>query len=192
MIYGYARVSTAGQSLKDQMDLIKNSGVENKNLFHEKYTGTKTDRPQFSELLNTLKENDTLVVAKLDRLARNTREALNVIHDLREKGVTIQVLDPAMTVSNDIGGKIMYNTLLMVADIERDMIVERTQAGKAYAKQHNPNYHEGRPTRANSTKKDNYKAIYEYKKHHTAKETASAFNVSTRTVFYVNSIFKCN
>lgn len=190
MLYGYARVSTKGQSLKDQMDLIKSAGVENKNLFHEKFTGTKTTRPQFTKLLDTLKTGDTLVVAKLDRLARNLREALNAIYDIREKGVTIKVLNPNMTVTTDMGGKIMYQTLLMIADIERDMIVSRTEEGKAYAKAHNPNYREGRKSRMQGKNKDRYQLLFEYRQNHTAKQTAEAFNVSMRTVFNVCKAIK--
>nr|WP_318530779.1 recombinase family protein [Apilactobacillus micheneri] len=195
MKYGYARVSTTAQSLKDQMELLKNAGIENKNVYHEKYTGIKTNRPVFNKLLKVIKANDTLVVTKLDRLARNTREALNVIHDLQEKGVTIKVLSPKMTVSNDIGGKIMYNTLLMVADLERDMIVERTKAGKEYAKLHNPNYKEGRKPRLEGKYRDFYRAVYEYKKKHSAQDTAEYFTsigkkISVRTVFRINKMFK--
>lgn len=189
MIYGYARVSTAGQSLKEQLQEIRKENVLNKNIYHEKFTGTTTHRPVLEELMNKLKSNDTLVVTKLDRLARKTSEAIELIEKLMNMDVTIKVINLG-TLENTSMGRMIYRTLLSVAEMERDMIVERTQAGKAYAKQHNPNYHEGRPSRSDSKKKDNYKAIYEYKKHHTAKETASAFNVSTRTVFYVNSLFK--
>ncbi|TPR12131.1 recombinase family protein [Apilactobacillus timberlakei] len=188
MIYGYARVSTAGQSLKEQLQEIRKENVLNKNIYHEKFTGTTTHRPVLEELMNKLKSNDTLVVTKLDRLARKTSEAIELIEKLMNMDVTIKVINLG-TLENTSMGRMIYRTLLSVAEMERDMIVERTQAGKVYAKQHNPNYHEGRPSRAKSSKKDNYKAIYEYKKYHTAKETASAFNISTRTVFYVNSLF---
>jgi DNA invertase Pin-like site-specific DNA recombinase len=195
MIYGYARVSTQGQSLKDQMELIQQHGVDHKNIFHEKFTGTKTDRPELDALLKTIKPNDTLVVAKLDRLARNIREALNVIHELQENHVTIQVLSPKMTVSNDVGGKIMYNTLLMVADIERDMIIERTKAGKAYAKAHNPNYKEGRKKRLEGKNKAFYDAVHEYKANHSARETSEYFTsigkpISSRSIFRIEKEYK--
>ncbi|GLB46024.1 resolvase [Philodulcilactobacillus myokoensis] len=183
-LYGYARVSTAGQKLKDQISMLRKNGVRPKNIYHEKFTGTRLDRPEFQKLLKVLHDNDILVVAKLDRLARNTREALNVIHDLKQKGVIIKVIQPRMTVSNDIGGKIMYNTLLMVADIERDMIVERTQAGKRYAKAHDPNYREGRMKRTdiNNPKYKHYYAIYRESLKKSAKKTADEFGISARNV----------
>lgn len=194
-VYGYARVSTAGQSLKDQLEKIKSAGVRQKNIFYEKFTGTKTNRPAFQLLLKTLKYDDTLVVAKLDRLARNLRESLNVIHDLQERDITIKVMEPNMTVSNDIGGKIMYSTLLMVADIERDMIIERTEAGRRYAKAHNPNFREGRKPRMQGKNRDFYFAVHDYKKTHSARDTAQFFTsigkvISERTVYRIESEFR--
>lgn len=79
-IYGYARVSTAGQSLNEQKETLKNAGAEM--ILSEKYSGTTTARPQFEKLVAIIEPNDTLIVTKLDRFARNTREALNLIDDL--------------------------------------------------------------------------------------------------------------
>lgn len=146
MEYGYARVSTTGQSLDDQIDKLIQSGVEPDNIYSEKMTGTKTDRPVFNKLLNLLEAGDTLVITKLDRLARNTREALGVIESLMEKDIAINVLNMGVIENTSIG-KLIYTVLLSVAELERDMIVERTQSGKEYAKRTNPNYKEGRPKR---------------------------------------------
>lgn len=83
-------------------------------------------------------------------------------------------------------GRMIVRTLLSVAEMERDMIIERTQAGKIFAMQHNPNYKEGRPKR----KKDNRnKAIFEYAKLNTVKNTAEAFHISTRTVQHIKNLF---
>lgn len=120
-----------------------------------------------------------------------------MIHELQEKNVIIHVLEPDMVVSNDIGGKILYNTLLMVADLERDMIISRTQEGKRYAKLHDPNYSEGRRKRVDRTNinRDFYVAVNEYKKTHSARETSEYFTsigkpISVRTVFRVSKDFK--
>ncbi|CAI2681699.1 Transposon gamma-delta resolvase (plasmid) [Apilactobacillus kunkeei] len=129
------------------------------------------------------------MVTKLDRLARNTREALNVLNELQDKNIKINILNLGL-IDNSSIGKFTTTVLLAVAEMERDMIVNRTQEGKKYAKKHNPNYREGRRTRLTGKNKDKYPAIYEYKQSHTAEETAKAFNVSIRTVFYVQSIFK--
>ena len=144
MIYGYARVSTASQSLKEQIEQLSDEGVSSKNLFKEKYTGTTSDRVQFKKLLETVREKDTIIVTKLDRFARNTREALEVIEPLLERNINIRVLNLGI-IENTPMGRMILRTLLSVAEMERDMIIERTQEGKAYAKRNNPNYREGRP-----------------------------------------------
>lgn len=143
-IYGYARVSTTSQSLAPQKEVLINQGVLRKNIFADKFTGTKTDRPAFNQLLATVKNGDTVIVTKLDRFARNTKEALQVIETLFQKNVSIHVLNLGRIDNNPVG-KMMYTLLLSVAEMEREMIVERSQEGKAYAKKHKPNYKEGRP-----------------------------------------------
>lgn len=188
MIYGYARVSTLNQSLANQINALTELGIEQNDIFTDKFTGTKTNRPGFKQLLSHLRPNDTLVVTKLDRLARNTREALNIIDDLQANKVIINILNLGI-IDNSSIGKFTTTVLLAVAEMERDMIVERTQSGKEYAKKHNSNYKDGRRTRLTGKNKDKYPAIFEYKQSHTAEETAKAFNISVRTVFYVQSIF---
>ena len=95
-------------------------------------------------MLNQAKEGDTILVTKLDRFARNTREALEVIEPLIENNVTIKVLNLG-TIENTTMGRMILRTLLSVAEMERDMIVERTQEGKRFARLNNPNFKEGRP-----------------------------------------------
>lgn len=145
-VYGYARVSTMNQDLSVQLGELKEANVDSKNIFKEKYTGTSTDRPQFNRLMSALSEGDELVITKLDRLARNTREALEVIETLLEKNISITVLNLGKIENTSIG-RMIYTILLSVAELERDMIVERTQAGKEYARKHNPNFKDGRPKR---------------------------------------------
>ena len=142
-IYGYARVSTRGQNLREQIKQLKDAGVDKENIFHEKFTGVKSNRPEFQKMLSILKKNDTIIVTKLDRFARNTREALGIIEPLLDSEVTIKVLNLG-TIENTPMGKMIVRTLLSVAEMERDMILERTQEGKAFAKKNNPNYREGR------------------------------------------------
>lgn len=143
-IFGYARVSTRGQSLDEQIEELVESGVPRFNLFNEKFTGTKTNRPEFNKMLKKVETGDVIVVTKLDRFARNTREALEIIEPLIDREVTIRVLNLG-TIENTTMGRMILRTLLSVAEMERDMIVERTQEGKKFAKLTNPNYKEGRP-----------------------------------------------
>ena len=146
MIYGYARVSTAGQakdgnSLSDQEKRLKQAGAEV--VYSEHYTGTKMHRPAFERLVGELKEGDTLVVTKLDRFARTATEGYQTIKELMERGVSVNVLNMGM-VNDSAIGRLMLQVLLAFAEFERDMIVERTQAGKEIARQRE-GYKEGRP-----------------------------------------------
>ncbi|MGG2109662.1 recombinase family protein [Lysinibacillus pakistanensis] len=139
-VYGYARVSTQSQELESQIQALENE--EATVIFQEKFTGTKTDRPQLNKLLGALQANDKLVVTKLDRLARNTKEGIEIIESLFNKGVRVHVLNLGLLEDTTIG-RFFLQTLLAVAEMERNLIVERTQEGKAIAKQ-NPDYREGR------------------------------------------------
>ncbi|MBZ6009322.1 recombinase family protein [Leuconostoc gelidum subsp. aenigmaticum] len=182
-VYGYARVSTAGQSLNEQKDTLKNAGADI--IMSEKYSGITTTRPQFEKLVHLVEPNDTLIITKLDRFARNTQEALNLIDSLLKEKIIINVLNLG-TIDNTPMGRMIVRTLLSVAEMERDMIIERTQAGKIFARQHNPNYKEGRTQR----KKDSHNtAIFEYSQTHTARATSEAFNISARTVQYIKKLF---
>lgn len=90
------------------------------------------------------------------------------------------------TIDDTPMGRMIVRTLLSVAEMERDMIIERTQAGKIFAKQHNPNYREGRPKRKKDSRNT---AIFEYSMTHTVKATSIAFNISPRTVQYIIKLF---
>lgn len=159
MQYGYARVSTVNQSLDSQISELKKAGVPTEKIYSDTISGLNTNRNGFNAVLKVLNPGDTLIVTKLDRLARNTREALNVINDLQDKNVLINILNLGM-IDNSSVGKFMTTVLLAVAEMERDMIVNRTQEGKIYAKETNPNYKEGRRKRLQSKNKDKYRAIY--------------------------------
>ncbi|MGM0169771.1 hypothetical protein IGI39_004783 [Enterococcus sp. AZ135] len=153
MQYGYARVSTLSQSTKEQIQQLLEYGVQKKHIFSENFTGTKKDRPVFNEMLSKVRSGDSIVVTKLDRFARNTREALGIIEPLLDDDITIKVLNLG-TIENTPMGRMIVRTLLSVAEMERDMIVERTQEGKAFAKKNNPNYREGRPKATMTSQKE--------------------------------------
>lgn len=146
MIYGYARVSSKGQldnnSLEQQEKEIL-SKYDNAKIYREQYTGTTTHRPIFDEIISQLKENDTLVVCKLDRLARNTVEGIEIVQQLFDRGVSVHVLNVGL-LENTTMGKFFLTTLLAVAEMERNTIIERTQNGKAIAKT-KAGFKEGRP-----------------------------------------------
>ncbi len=145
MIYGYMRVSTTGQvkgnSLEEQERLLRKNGATE--LYQDAFTGTKTDRPNFTKLLNKLEEGDTLVVTKLDRFARNTAEGICVVQDLLDRGIKVHILNMG-TLDTTPTGKVILTVMLAFAEFERDMIIQRTTEGKAIART-KENYVEGRP-----------------------------------------------
>jgi DNA invertase Pin-like site-specific DNA recombinase len=175
MKYGYARVSTIAQDLTVQIEELKKEGCEV--IFEEKFTGTKKDRPQFKKLLAELQEGDTLVVTKLDRLARNTKEGIEIIEGLFEKGVKVHVLNVDL-LENTTMGRFFLQTLLAVAEMERNLIVERTQEGKALAKQRK-DFKEGRPRKHS---KAQVQHALELLKTHTYKEVEAMTGITKRTL----------
>ncbi|MGG1150991.1 recombinase family protein [Bacillus wiedmannii] len=141
MKYGYARVSMKHQDFESQLQTLNGEGCEV--IYSEKFTGTTTDRPELTKVLEVLCEGDSLIVTKLDRLARNTKEGIAIIEDLFDKGVKVHILNVGL-LENTTMGRFFIQTMLAVAEMERSLIVERTQEGKEIAKQ-NPNFTEGRP-----------------------------------------------
>lgn len=180
MIYGYARVSTAGQvsggnGLEAQINQLRAAGAEE--IYTDTFTGTTMDRPEFIKLRQVLQPGDTLIIAKLDRLGRSVSQASAIISELIEEGVTINVLNVGV-LSNDSVNKLMQNILLAFAQFERDMIVQRTQEGKAIAKQ-NPNYREGRPRKYSRVQMEH---AMELLKTHSYTQVASMTGISRATL----------
>jgi len=146
LLYGYARVSTSGQakdgnSIEQQEKLLRDAGAVE--VYADSFTGTKLDRPQFSILLTKLKEGDTLIVTKLDRIARSMTDGSRLITDLINRKITVNILNIGVMDSTP-SSKLIRNIFLSFAEFERDMIIERTQEGKAIAKT-KAGFREGRP-----------------------------------------------
>lgn len=174
MKYGYARVSTAGQDLESQLQTLKKEGCET--IFSEKYTGTKTDRPKFTEMLGLLKEGDTLMVTKLDRFARTASKGTELIKELLNKGIKVHVLNMGL-IEDTPTGRLIINIMGGFAEFERDMIVERTQEGKAIARK-KADYTEGRPKKFNKESLDHAMELLE-KHSFTQVETMTRISKST-------------
>ena len=146
MIYGYTRVSTKKQLDGYGLDVQKKEILEKYPtaiIYEEQYTGAKLDRPIFTNLLSLLKENDILVVSKLDRFARNTVEGIKVVEELFKRKISIHILNIGLLEDTPMG-RFFLTTMLAVAELERNIIIERTQTGKELARQ-NPNFKDGRP-----------------------------------------------
>lgn len=182
MIYGYARVSTKGQakdgnSLEAQEKLLKEHGATT--IYKDSFTGTKTDRPEFDKLKSVLKSGDTIIVTKLDRIARTSTMGYEQVKEWFDLGVTVNILNMGIA-NNSTTGKLMLQIMFAFAEFERNMIVERTREGKEIAKQ-NPNYREGRP----KTDESKRKLVLELSENHTIKEIVELTGLSRSTVMRI-------
>jgi len=131
MKIGYARVSTKDQNLNLQVDALKNAGCEK--IYQEKASGAKAERPQLNKLLDNVRQDDVIVIWKLDRLGRSLKHLVQLVHDLMEKGVGLQSLnDPIDTTSAQ--GRLTFNIFASLAEFEREVIRERTMAGLSAAR----------------------------------------------------------
>ena len=144
--YGYCRVSTIkqgkdGNSLEAQKEMLISAGAEK--IFEESFTGTKIQRPKLDMLIEKIQPGDTLIVTKLDRIARSISQGTEFIERLISMGVTVNILNLGV-LDNTPASRLVRNIFLAFAEFERDMIVERTTEGKALARL-KEGYREGRP-----------------------------------------------
>lgn len=131
MFVGYARVSTQDQNLDLQKDALVASGCER--IFTDVASGAKADRSGLNELLSFLRPGDTLVVWKFDRLGRSLRHLLDVVNTIHDKGAGLRSLQENIDTSSS-GGKLIFHVFGALAEFERDLIRERTQAGLSAAR----------------------------------------------------------
>ena len=146
-LIGYARVSTRGQardgsSLESQREMLLAAGATQ--IFEDAYTGTSLNRPELERAIATLTDGDTLIVTKVDRLARSLAKGIELIDRLNNKGISVNVLNMGVIEQKTPMGKLISHVLFAIAEFERDMIFERTQEGRAIARK-NKDYKEGRP-----------------------------------------------
>jgi DNA invertase Pin-like site-specific DNA recombinase len=146
MLIGYARVSTTGQDLETQKEILESEGCEK--LFVEKVTGTSTNqRTKLKEAMEFARKGDTLVVTKIDRLARSIMDLNKIVQELSQKGVKVKFVKEAMEFDgsneNNSLQLLLFNILGSFAQFERDLIVERTTEGRERAKKQGK--HMGRP-----------------------------------------------
>jgi DNA invertase Pin-like site-specific DNA recombinase len=132
-ILGYARVSTDGQSLEAQIAQLKATKCDK--IYREKLSGARTERPELQKLMTSIRKGDTLVVTRLDRLARSTRDLLNVVAAVAEKGGTFRSLGDAWADTTTPHGRLMLTVLGGLAEFERELIKTRTGEGRARAKE---------------------------------------------------------
>ncbi len=188
MIYGYCRVSTKGQakdgnSLDAQKAAVRDAGVEK--IYSDAFTGTKAHRPELDKLLLEIQSGDKLIVTKLDRIARSATQGIELVNSLLDKGVTVHILNMGI-MDNTPTGKLIRTIMLAFAEFERDMIVERTQEGKAIAKL-NPEFKEGRPEKYNSDQIDH---ALDLLKNHSYAQVVKLTGISKSTLIRANKRLK--
>ena len=180
MIYGYTRVSTRKQLEGNSLIAQKNEILGKYSsavIIEEQYTGTKLNRPLFNKLLKKLKSNDILVVSKLDRFARNTVEGIKVVEQLFKKKIAIHILNIGLLEDTPMG-RFFLTTMLAGAELERNMIIERTQAGKELARLRS-DYKEGRPKKYTNDDLINAISLLEY---HSYREVVNITGISKSTL----------
>ena len=182
MEYGYIRVSSKSQaennSLAEQEQAILEK-YPSAEMHREVYTAAKdfNNRQVFNDLIGRLTDGDSLVVCKMDRFCRNVREGLSIIDSLLAKGVTVHILNLGV-IDNSPIGRLLYTVLLAFAEFERNMIVERTRAGRELARQKD-GYVEGRPKKFSRTQIDLALQLLE---NHSYKQVSAMTGISKSTL----------
>lgn len=193
MIYGYCRVSTKGQekdgySLGEQEKQILEK-YPNAEIYKEAYTGTKCNRPVFTELIAKLEAGDTLAVCKMDRFARNTQEGLSTIQELFKRGVSVHIFNVGLLEDNPMG-KFFITIMLSVAELERNQILERTSAGRRAAieaaEARGEKWITGRPLQYSY---DEAIEALTYLSSHSYSQTAKAFGISKSTLIRLKKMY---
>lgn len=176
MIYGYARVSTDGQSVAAQVDALTHAGAAK--VFQETASGAKTDRRELRRLLARLEAGDVVLVSRLDRLARSTRDLLNTLATLTERGAGFRSLGDAWADTTTPHGRLMLTVLGGLAEFERELILSRTREGRARAKAQG--VHMGRKPKLTSFQR--HEALARVANGETTRDVARSYNVSHSTI----------
>src|SRR6516225_3728933 len=173
---GYARVSTDGQTLQAQTEALHGAGCAR--IFAEKISGAYSDRPQLAKAIAALVEGDTLIVTKLDRLARSTRDLLNTLDAIGKAGATFKSLRDAWADTTTPAGKLMLTVLGGLAEYERHLILSRTAEGRTRAQANGVKF--GR--KPSLTTYQRAEALRRRAAGETLVEIAMSFNVSHMTI----------
>jgi DNA invertase Pin-like site-specific DNA recombinase len=174
-IYGYARVSTDGQTLAAQDAALHAAGCAK--VYGEKQSGAKTDRPELAKLLRRLEPGDVLMVTRLDRLARSTRDLLNILHTLGERSIGFKSLADAWADTTTPHGRLLVTMLAGIAEFERELIKARTGEGRKRAQARGVRF--GRPP---ATAHQRQEALKRLAAGETQTDIARSYNVSHVTI----------
>lgn len=133
-LLGYARVSTTAQDLQLQLDALERAGCERQWIYTDKASGSKTDRPGLNKCLKELKQGDTLMIWRLDRLGRSIGHLVSLVEDLKQRGVGFKSICDGAIDTTTASGELVFNMFSSLAQFERRLIQERTCAGLAVAR----------------------------------------------------------
>ena len=158
MLVGYSRVSDKAQCLDRQIDALEAAGIDKRNIYMEKVTGTKKDRPELFRMIGELKQDDTVIVSELTRLSRSTKDLFEITEQIQGRGANIKSLKESWLDTTTPQGKLMFTIFAGLSQFERDLISERTKEGLASAKARGRNG--GRPSKR-SDKGLTVKILYE-------------------------------
>jgi len=157
MLIGYCRVSKEDMSHNRQIDSLVAAGVDERNIYKEKITGTKRERPELNRMITELKPGDVCIVAELTRLSRSTKDIFDIVGQIENRGADIKSLKEIWLDTTTPQGKLMFTIFAGLSQFERDLISDRTKDGLRAAKARGRNG--GRPSKRNS-KELSVKALY--------------------------------
>ncbi|MDU1278344.1 MAG: recombinase family protein [Clostridium sp.] len=189
MLVGYARVSTEQQNLDRQIDMITSYGVDKRNIYKEKITGTKSSREQLNRMIDELQQGDVVIISDLTRISRSTKDLLKIVDDIKNKGAAIKSLKDNWldTTSDNPYNDFLLTVMSGLSQLERDLISARTKEGLASAKARGREG--GRPNKRNE-KADVVEMLYKegYKITDIAKKT----ELSRASVYRILNDIKAN
>jgi len=178
MILGYARVSTAEQNLERQLDELKLAGAEE--IFQEKITGTKFDRPELNRMIDKIRKGDVILISELTRLGRSTKDLFKLIDVIQQKGADVKSLKESWLDTTTPHGQLMFTFMAGISQFERDIISQRTKEGLFAARSRGKVG--GRKQKIDSNKKAIIYELYQ-KRSHTIKEICDMFSISKPTLY---------
>ena len=173
---GYARVSTTDQNLDGQLATLKAAGA--KTIYREKISGVRADRPQLARLMTSLKKGDVVLVTKLDRLGRSTRELLQLIHHIDQTGASFKSLGDPLFDTLTSQGRLLVTMLAAIAEFERELIRERTGEGRKRAVANGVKF--GRPRALDSYQRK--EAVRRRQNGKSLSLIAQSYRVSAKTI----------
>lgn len=181
MTIGYARVSTVEQKLDLQLQALKKAGCQK--IFREKISGAIRQRPEFQRMLDQIRKGDVIVVWKLDRLARSTRDLLETMETIRESGAMFRSISEPWADTTSHAGKMIMTIFAGIAEFERDLIRERTGAGREAARKRGVQF--GRPRKLNVEQERLVRRLLDEGK--AVRDIAKTFDVHIATIYRLSA-----